>query len=224
MTNLLSKNNESISLIRQVMDRLEKDGSAVSRSDGKEHSVFPVAVSPKEAAWLREWIGREQPTKTIEIGLGYGISTLHICEGLLLNGNPADKHIVIDPHQDWRFSQLGLQHLEDAGVRERVEYFDEESQTALPRFMQEKRYFDFAFVDGNHHFDYVFLDLFYLGRLLNKGSLIVLDDYSWAGINKAVSFCVTNLNWKIEDTFGDFVALRTSTEADDRPGRYLAEF
>ena len=156
--------------------------------------------------------------------MGYGVSALHICEGLLLNGGHEDKHVVIDPHQDWRFSQLGLQHLEDAGVRDRVEYFDEESQTALPRFMKEKRSFDFAFVDGNHHFDYVFLDLFYLGRLLKRGSLIVLDDYSWAGINKAVSFCVTNLNWEIEDAFGDFVALRTSTKADERPGRYLAEF
>ena len=206
------------------MSRLDKDGTAVSRTDEKEHPVFPVAVSPEEAAWLRDWVCRERPTKTIEIGLGYGISALHICEGLLLNGEPADKHIVIDPHQHWRFSQLGLQHLEDAMVGDRVEFLDEESQTALPRFMQQKRSFDFAFVDGNHHFDYVFLDLFYLGRLLKKGSVIVLDDYSWAGINKAVSFCVTNLNWKIEDTFGDFVALRTSTEPDERPGRFLAEF
>lgn len=218
------KNSERIPLIRQVMERLEKDGSAVSRTDDKEHTVFPVAVSPKEAAWLREWICREQPTKTIEIGLGYGVSALHICEGLLLNGNPADKHIVIDPNQNWRFSQLGLQHLEDATVKDMIEYLDEESQTALPRFMQQQRSFDFAFVDGNHHFDYVFLDLFYLGRLLTKGSLIVLDDYNWPGINKAVSFCVTNLNWVIEDTFADFVALRTSTEPDERPGRFLAEF
>ena len=219
-----SKNSERVQQIRQVMDRLEKDGAAVSRTDGKEHPVFPVAVSPKEATWLREWVRRERPVKTIEIGLGYGVSALHICEGLLLNGVHADKHVVIDPHQDWRFSQLGLQHLEDAGIRDRVEFLDEESQIALPRFMEQKRSFDFAFVDGNHHFDYVFLDLFYLGRLVTKGGLIVLDDYNWAGINKAVSFCVTNLNWVIEDTFGDFVALRTSTEPDERPGRYLAEF
>lgn len=222
--NASTKDSERVQLIRQVMDRLEKTGTAVSRADEKEHTVFPVAVSPKEAAWLRDWVCCEKPLKTIEIGLGYGVSALHICEGLLLNGDQADKHIVIDPHQDWRFSHLGMQHLEDATVGDMVEFLNEESQTALPRFMKQQRAFDFAFVDGNHHFDFVFLDLFYLGRLLKKGSLIVLDDYSWAGINKAVSFCVTNLNWVIEDTFGDFVALRTSTEADERPGRFLAEF
>ena len=194
MTPPLPKNSEPIQLIRQVMDRLSQNGSVVSRADGKAHAVFPVAVCPSNAAWLREWVCRVQPTKTIEIGLGYGVSALHICEGLLLNGNNADKHIVIDPNQDWRFSQIGLQLLDDAGIRDRVEHLDEESQTALPRFLHEQRSFDFAFVDGNHHFDYVFLDLFYLGRLLNKGSIIVLDDYSWAGIKKAVSFCVTNLN------------------------------
>ncbi len=221
---LSSGHRERIQQIGQVMARLEKDGTAVSRTDSKEHLVFPVAVSPDEAEWLRDWVCREQPTKTIEIGLGYGVSALHICEGLLLNGDQTDKHVVIDPHQDWRFSQLGLQHLEDAGVKDLVEFLSEESQIALPRFWEQKRSFDFAFVDGNHHFDYVFLDLFYLGRLLKKGSLIVLDDYSWAGINKAVSFCVTNLDWKLEETFGDFVALRTATAPDERPGRFLAEF
>ena len=90
--------------------------------------------------------------------------------------------------------------------------------------MKTGREFEFAFVDGSHKFDRVFLDLWYLGHVLRKGSLIVLDDYDWPGVQKAVSFCVMNLNWKIEEVFADSVAVRTSTEDDKRPGRYLAEF
>ena len=61
------------------------------------------------------------------------------------------------------------------------------SQLALPAFLREGRRFDLAFVDGNHRFDAVFLDLFYLGRLLPKGAIVLLDDYNLPGIRRAVS-------------------------------------
>jgi hypothetical protein len=55
-----------------------------------------------------------------------------------------------------------------------VEFHSEESQIALPRFLTERRSFDLAFVDGDHRFDGVFVDLCYLGRLLRSGG-----SYSW---------------------------------------------
>ena len=51
-----------------------------------------------------------------------------------------------------------------------MEFHPEESQIALPRFLTEERSFDLAFVDGNHRFDEVFLDLVYLGRLAQRRS------------------------------------------------------
>jgi len=210
--------------IQSVIGRIVAEGSTESTHDGSTHDIFPVAVSPEEAAWLQDWICREKPERTIEIGLGYGVSALHICDGLLANGCHDAKHIVIDPFQEKRFSCLGLHHLEAAGVRDMVEYLDEQSQTALPRYLKDGDLFDFAFVDGNHHFDFVFVDLFYLARLLRKGSLVVLDDFNWPGIQKAVSFCVTNLKWTIEAEFDSSVAVRTSLEPDKRPGTYLVDF
>jgi hypothetical protein len=41
----------------------------------------------------------ERATRTIEVGLGYGISTLFICDGLLEVADPAAHHIAIDPYQ-----------------------------------------------------------------------------------------------------------------------------
>jgi len=43
---------------------------------------FPVAIGPEEGAALREWVIREGATRSIEAGLGWAVSTLHICEGL----------------------------------------------------------------------------------------------------------------------------------------------
>lgn len=56
-------------------------------------------------------------------------------------------------------TSCGLQVLEEAGVRSLVEHHAEMSQIALPQLLKEGRQFDLGFVDGNHRFDSVFVDL-----------------------------------------------------------------
>ena len=157
--------------VRQVLDRLIGDGTAVAHRDGTTHGLFPVAIGAVEGAAIRSWVIRENAARTeIEIGLGYGISALFTCEGLLTNAAPESRHVVIDPNQDTRFGRCGLQFLEEAGVFSLVEHHAEESQITLPRLLSQGRRFDLAVVDGNHRLNAVFLDLAYLGRLLSPGS------------------------------------------------------
>jgi predicted O-methyltransferase YrrM len=215
--------------VRQVLERLVHDGTVVARSDGTVHRLVPVAVAAAEGEALREWVSRERATQTIEIGLGYGISALFVCEGLRRNGNPAARHVVVDPYQATRFANCGLQVLEEAGVASLVEHHAEESQIALPRFLSEGRRFDLAFVDGNHRFDRIFLDLVYLGRLLHPGAIVLVDDYQLPAITRAASYCLTNLGWTLEevspaDELHQWAVLRTSTVPDTRPFDHFVEF
>jgi predicted O-methyltransferase YrrM len=203
--------------------------TAVARSDGTVHSLFPVAASAAEGEALQNWITRVGASRTIEVGLGYGISALFAREGLLRNGDPTARHVVIDPYQPTRFRNCGLQFLDEAGVTEMVEYRTEESQVVLPRFLSEGRSFDLAFVDGNHRFDGVFLDLVYLGRLVHPGGIVFVDDYQLAAVARAVSFCVTNLGWTSEevsagDDLHQWAVLRTSDVRDTRPFDYYVDF
>jgi predicted O-methyltransferase YrrM len=115
--------------VHRVIERLVRDGTVTSKA-GKPHSVFPVAVNSAEGEALEGWITRERATRTVEIGLGYGVSTLFICAGLLANGGAA-RHVAVDPYQVARFESCGLQLLEEAGVGGLVELHAEESQTAL---------------------------------------------------------------------------------------------
>jgi predicted O-methyltransferase YrrM len=55
---------------------------------------------------LREWVRREGASRTLEIGLGYGIAALYVCEGLLLNGADEARHVTIDPYQEERFGGM----------------------------------------------------------------------------------------------------------------------
>jgi predicted O-methyltransferase YrrM len=215
--------------VRGVIERVVRDGTAVARADGTLHNVFPVAVYAAEGEALREWVLREGATRTIEIGLGYGISALYICEGLLGNAEPTARHVALDPYQATRFANCGLQFLEEAGIAQMVEHHAEESQIALPRFLGEARSFHLAFVDGNHRFDGVFLDLVFLGRLVRAGGIIFVDDYQLPAVARSVSFCLTNLGWTLEevaaaDDLHQWTVLRTSTVADTRPFDYYVEF
>jgi predicted O-methyltransferase YrrM len=215
--------------VRGVIDRLVRDGTAVARSDGTHHSLFPVAVYAAEGEALRDWVLREGARRTIEVGLGYGISALYICEGLLGNADPTMHHVAVDPYQARRFSDSGLQFLDEAGVAEMVEHHAEESQIALPKFLRDSRSFDFAFVDGNHRFDGLFVDLFYLGRLLQPGGIVFLDDYQLPAVAKAASFFATNLGWTLEEVSAaddrhQWAVLRTTAVPDTRSFDYFVDF
>jgi predicted O-methyltransferase YrrM len=193
----------------------------VARSDGTVHSLFPIGISPAEGEALRDWVRREAAVHTIEIGLGYGISTLFICDGLLANGASSARHVALDPNQATRFAGCGLQSLDEAGVSGLVEFHAAESQIALPRFLSEGRSFDLAFVDGNHRFERIFLDLIFLGWLVRPGGIVMVDDYQLPAIRRAASFCLTNLGWTVEevspvDESHQWAVLRTSTVPDTR--------
>jgi predicted O-methyltransferase YrrM len=191
--------------------------------------LFPVAIGLEEGLALRDWVRREGARQTLETGLGYAVSTLFILEGLL--GNDGDvRHVAADPYQlaalpghRTRYAGVGLETLEDAGVRDLVEFYEEESQIVLPRLLAEGRTFDLAFLDGNHRFEGVFLDLIYSGRLLKEGGIVFTDDAQLPGVRRAVDFCLANLGWTVEDEgkegeIHEWLVLRTgSHEAFLRP-------
>ena len=215
----------TLDALRATVDRLSSRATVVADLDGSEYKIFPKALSRSESEAARDWITRERAAQTVEVGLGYGLSTLHICEGLLLSGVPDAGHVAMDPFQRSGFSDCGLQVLGEAGVRHLVEFHPTSSQVLLPQFLDEGRSFDLAFIDGNHRFDYVFVDLFYLGRLVKRGGIVILDDYNLSGIQKAVAFYLTNLQWRIEEVVEDHsVVLRTAEEPDERDFRYFADF
>jgi methyltransferase family protein len=60
----------------------------------------------------------------------------------------------------------------------------------LPRLLAEGRRFDLAFLDGNHRFEGVFLDLIYSGRVLKAGGIVFFDDTQLPGVRRAVDFCI----------------------------------
>jgi hypothetical protein len=94
----------------------------------------------------------------------------------------------------------------------------------LPRIFAGGRRFDFAFIDGSHRFENVFLDLVFCGRLLGEGDVVFVDDTHHPAVAHAVAFCTTALGWTVQDTGEEgedqaWTVLRTGPrELLQRPG------
>lgn len=215
-------------LLQDVINRA-RTGSVKARSDGSTHTIFPKAIPPSEGEALSKWVAKEHAASSIEIGFGYGMSALFILQGLLANGSRGIRHLAIDPHQVEGFSGIALQLVDEAGLRDCLEFYAERSEIALPRLLAQGRKFDFAFVDGNHRFDAVFVDLIYLGQMVQGSGIIFLDDYHLPSIKKAAGFCVNNLGWTVEEDGiandnHHWVVLRTTAEPRERRFDYFVDF
>ncbi len=161
--------------LRRFIEELYARGT-VHGEDGTEHRIFPNSVTPDRGAFIRDVCRAERARSVLEIGMAWGLSTLHILEGLLNNGAGEHAHVVVDPQQTSEFHGAGNQILRDAGVEQFVEFHQDYSELLLPRLVSEGRVFDFVFIDGAHRFDNVFVDLFYANRLLKPGGVVVFDD------------------------------------------------
>jgi len=155
-----------------------------------------VAMPVGDCDALREVLIAEGARTVIEIGLAYGSSALAIGEALCSTGPPNPSHIVIDPFQASAFDNVGLEALEAAGLMAQTTFFEEPSSSVLPRVLGEGFTADAAFVDGSHRFHEVFVDLYFLRKLVRPGGLIILDDVEWPSVAAALHYFDLNLGWQ----------------------------
>jgi len=151
------------------------------------HSEISVA----EGAALQRLVREVRPQVTLEIGCGYGISALYICEALAEVGGRT--HIVIDPDQltDWK--SAGLFTVERAGFGSLLEFHPLPSHLALPRLEEAGTRVGLALIDGWHTFDYAMVDFFYVDHLLEPGGVLMLDDTAaYPAIRKLARYIATH--------------------------------
>ena len=87
------------------------------------------------------------------------------------------------------------------------------SSIALPQLAAEGLAADAAFVDGSHRFHEVFVDLYFLRKVVRPGGLVVLDD-TWApSVRTAVHCYEQNLGWTaIRDAFAGGTMVTTGAD------------
>ena len=138
-----------------------------------------TAVSRAEAEFMHSLVARLKPRATLEVGMGYGASAVFIISAARVT------HYAMDPMQsDYR--DLGLKNVAKLGLDGFMRFLPEYSHVALPRLSAEGVKVDFAFIDGGHRFDDIFIDFYYAELLLNEGGHILLHD-AWMRSTQTVA-------------------------------------
>lgn len=184
----------------EILGEIYSTGLVVLPS-GEARPAAQNGMPQAEARHLCELVRRERPVASLEVGMAFGLSTLAICQALRDAG--VGHHIVVDPNQTRDYGAAGLYHLERAGLRNLVDFYEESSHRVLPRLEASGTCLDFAFVDGVHLFDFTLLEFFYIDRMLRVGGLIVFDDLQLPAIRQVVRYAVTNRGYVDESSAPD---------------------
>jgi cephalosporin hydroxylase len=151
---------------------------------------------------LRDLLIAEKVQTVVEVGLAYGSSALAVGEALLSVGSPHPRHVVIDPFQQQAFGNVGWELLCSAGLDSIATLIAAPSSIALAHLVTEGVVADAAFADGSHRFHDVFVDLYFLRRIVRPGGVIVVDDDWTPSVRTAVRYYERNLGWTaIPDAF-----------------------
>lgn len=152
-------------------------------------NVFKLAgnIDRTEGNYIYDIINQNKTiSNTLEIGCGYGLSSLFICSALQKRHNA--KHTIIDPFQYKDYYGIGISNLKRINCTF-FELIQEPSEYALAKLAQTlPGAFDLIFIDGWHTFDHTLLDLFYSNRLLKIGGYLIIDDCRLPSVAKAISY------------------------------------
>jgi predicted O-methyltransferase YrrM len=180
--------------------RMYTDGVVHDREGNPiDSDVRTSAIAVEDCLLLHKIVSDNDITRTLEVGMAYGASSLAICEGL--RGRDGARHVAMDPFQQHSYDGMGPLIVERAGFNDMFEFYEDYSYRVLPRLVDEGRVFDFIFIDGDHLFDSVLLDFFYADKLLRKGGFVVLHDMDWPSTRKAISFILRSTSYRIAEEY-----------------------
>src|SRR5690606_3389481 len=177
---------------REVRRRFAREGPPWTRS---QRDFETVSLPARDCDLLRGLLVSEGAGTVVEVGLAYGSSALAIGEALVTVGRPRPRHVIVDPYQEGAFHSVGWEAICAAGLQPITRLMPVPSSIALPQLVAENLVADAAFVDGSHRFHEVFVDLYFLRKLVRPGGVVVIDDDRAPSVRTAVRYYERNLGW-----------------------------
>lgn len=151
----------------------------------------PIASIPRHNGEdLNRFIKDRGYKRTLEVGFAWGVSASYIIDATKAI------HTVIDPYQASRWHNYGILNLKQHELDQYLHLLEEPSHYALPPLAQSGKKIEFAFIDGNHLFDFAFIDAYYIDIMLEEGGVVCLDDILYfPAVEKVKKWLLSNKNY-----------------------------
>lgn len=172
----------------------------VTGGRGETHELTS-AITASEGLFLYDMIVRNRMTRTLEVGMAYGISTLYMLQAHA-DADAGDearerrRHVAVDPFQSTQWHGIGMLHVLRAGLQNALHLREIPSYEALPLAVSAGETYQMILIDGMHTFDYTLVDFFYADMLLENMGVLVFDDAQMPSVQAVMSFVESNRAYK----------------------------
>ena len=176
-----------------VLAELIQSQRAVGRT-GRVFEGLTALSTTNNLYTIHKLMHETRASRTLEVGLSFGGSALAFCAcHQELGRPPAAQHTALDPFQTTVWDSCGLMAVERAGLMGYMDFRQAYSALELPKLAASGARFDLVYVDGSHLFEDVFVDAYFVIRLLIKGGVVAFDDSSNPHIAKVLRFLRTSV-------------------------------
>ena len=202
-------------ILRQIFEDRTLRENKINLPGDQTVSLFDSTLELEYGQILFDAVLQEKPRRVIEIGMACGISSLAMMTGLKrLGGGTLTS---VDPYQLTYFRGAGAEFVKTAGLSAMHTLVVKADYLFLPQLVSEGESgkFDFAYIDGNHTFDYTLLDAWYLDLLVRPGGILAFNDCSYQAVHRVINWLLShrayeevnflgrphrriNFNWKQE--------------------------
>lgn len=145
------------------------------REETASHSLGSMQISPEQGQFMALLVQLLGATKTLEIGVFTGYSSLCVALALPPNG----KIVACDVSEE--YTNIARRYWQKAGVADKIELHLAPALDTLDRLLAEGQAetFDFAFIDADkvNYAAYYERSL----QLIRPGGLIAVDNVLWGG-------------------------------------------
>ena len=145
-----------------------------------------VSLTQEEAELIYSFLKQRGIKKTLEVGLAYGCSAAYIISAT------QSTHYAIDVGQSSEWRNQGIENLEKLELDHHLKLLQDFSHNALPELLKQGLKFDFALIDGDHKFDGIINDFYYVDLLLNESGYVFFDDLWMTASQIVINWITTN--------------------------------
>jgi cephalosporin hydroxylase len=166
---------------------------AVGRT-GRIYEGLPALSTIKNLHTIRRFMHETRAVRTLEVGLAFGGSALVFCACHKELGHPPEaQHTALDPFQTTVWDSCGVLAVERAGLMGWLDFRQACSSLELAKLTNSGARFGLVYVDGSHLFEDVFVDAYFVLRLLDVGGIVAFDDSANPHVAKVLRFLRTSI-------------------------------
>ena len=97
------------------------------------------------------------------------------------------------------WDDCGLLSIERAGLSGYLDFRSARSAVALPGLLSQGETLDLVYVDGSHLFEDVFVDAYFVTRMLSQNGVVAFDDSPDPHVQKVLRFLRSNCGDGLEE-------------------------